>query len=225
MPGNNDAINELSQTLRDSLSVLFGSFRNGVDSYIWWDSGNSLNEVRDVIKREVTTTTLGAAPIFTTPSYAAKGDADGLPLFQAFVEDGQVTLWIANPGGDMNNLPVDLLSSSLGASRSGLFYRAPNGDNNLTASDTVPLTFTAGMDGMGFTIDHIPGQSVAVISFDVIEFGLGDCNQDGFVNFLDIAPFIAILTTGPYLQQADCNQDGFVSFLDIAPFIAILTLG
>ncbi len=52
---------------------------------------------------------------------------------------------------------------------------------------------------------------------------LGDCNQDGFVSFLDIAPLIGFLTSGVYLEQADCNEDGFVSFLDISPFIAILT--
>ena len=52
---------------------------------------------------------------------------------------------------------------------------------------------------------------------------LGDCNQDGVVNFFDIAPFIGYLKTGDYLEEADCNQDGAVKFLDIAPFIAILT--
>ena len=54
-------------------------------------------------------------------------------------------------------------------------------------------------------------------------FILGDCNLDGFANFLDIAPFIGFLTSNAYLHQADCNQDGFVNFLDIAPFISILT--
>ena len=51
---------------------------------------------------------------------------------------------------------------------------------------------------------------------------LGDVDQDGVVNFLDIASFIAILTNGPYLAEADCNEDGVVDFLDIASFIAIL---
>ena len=54
-------------------------------------------------------------------------------------------------------------------------------------------------------------------------FILGDCNLDGFVNFLDIAPFIELLTSGVFLDQADCDQNGFVNFLDIAPFIAILS--
>ena len=51
---------------------------------------------------------------------------------------------------------------------------------------------------------------------------LGDCNQDHVVNFLDISPFIAILSTSGFLEQADCNQDGEVSFRDITRFIAIL---
>ncbi len=52
---------------------------------------------------------------------------------------------------------------------------------------------------------------------------LGDCNQDGVVNFLDIAQFISSLTTGTVLAESDINQDGLVNFLDIAPFILILS--
>ena len=51
---------------------------------------------------------------------------------------------------------------------------------------------------------------------------LGDCDQDGDVDFLDIAPFISILSTNAFLEEADINQDGAVTFLDIAGFIAIL---
>ena len=167
MPGNSAAIAELSQTVREALAVQFASIRNGVDSYIWWDSGNNTNEVRDVIKREVMTTTLGAAPVFTTPTYQGRGDVDGAPLFQAFVEGSQVTLWIANPGNDMNNLPVNLLSQQVGSCLSGNVFLAPDGDNNLTASDVVPLAFTQSPDGSGFTIDQVPSQSIAVVTFDM----------------------------------------------------------
>ena len=51
------------------------------------------------------------------------------------------------------------------------------------------------------------------------DFLLADVNQDGIVSFLDIAPFISILSSNEYLLEADVNQDGFVDFLDINPFI------
>ena len=51
---------------------------------------------------------------------------------------------------------------------------------------------------------------------------LGDVNQDSVVNFLDITPFIGILSSGSFLEEADVNRDGSVSFLDIPPFIGIL---
>jgi hypothetical protein len=43
------------------------------------------------------------------------------------------------------------------------------------------------------------------------------------VNFLDIAPFIGVLSGNTFQAEADVNLDGTVDFLDIAPFIAILS--
>ena len=53
---------------------------------------------------------------------------------------------------------------------------------------------------------------------------LGDVNLDEEVSFFDIAPFIALLTSGDYQDEADMNQDGAVDFRDIAPFILAFTL-
>ena len=52
---------------------------------------------------------------------------------------------------------------------------------------------------------------------------LGDVNRDEVVNFLDIAPFIALLSAGDFQAEADANEDNRVDFLDIAPFIGILS--
>ena len=52
---------------------------------------------------------------------------------------------------------------------------------------------------------------------------LGDVNQDGIVNFLDISPLINLLTLGVFQAEADINGDGMVNFLDISPFITLLT--
>jgi hypothetical protein len=66
-----------------------------------------------------------------------------------------------------------------------------------------------------------PGATLTVTLFS--NALLGDCNQDGEVTSLDIAPFVAVLASRAYLEQADCNRDDDVNFLDIAPFINTLT--
>ncbi len=52
---------------------------------------------------------------------------------------------------------------------------------------------------------------------------LGDVDLSGTVDFLDIAPFIAVLAGGTNQAEADCDENGTVDFLDISPFIAILS--
>ena len=51
----------------------------------------------------------------------------------------------------------------------------------------------------------------------------GDVNQDGAVDFLDISPFIGILSVGGVQAEADIDGSGAVNFLDISPFIEILS--
>jgi len=64
-----------------------------------------------------------------------------------------------------------------------------------------------------------------IVNYEVVDAAilLGDVNQDGVVNFLDIVPFIALLSTSDYRAEADVNEDGEVTFLDIVPFIALLS--
>lgn len=52
---------------------------------------------------------------------------------------------------------------------------------------------------------------------------LGDVNLDGVTSFLDIAPFISVLSASGFQAEADCNEDGMVNFLDISFFINILS--
>ena len=52
---------------------------------------------------------------------------------------------------------------------------------------------------------------------------LGDCNRDGVVDFLDIVPWMTIVSRGNYVAEADVNEDGIVDFRDIRPFVLILS--
>ena len=56
-----------------------------------------------------------------------------------------------------------------------------------------------------------------------VPFLLGDVNQDGVVDFFDIAPFVAVLTSQSFQAEADIDQNGVVNFFDIQPFIDILS--
>jgi len=62
-------------------------------------------------------------------------------------------------------------------------------------------------------------QGVFIADFSVL---FGDVNRDGAVNFLDIAPFIGVLSRREFQAEADTNEDGEVNFLDIVPFIFFL---
>ena len=92
----------------------------------------------------------------------------------------------------------------------------------LSGVESITFQFTQGSNAGG------SGRFVVAREFDI--FGtptaggavLGDSNQDGIVNFLDISAFVEVLQSGVYLEEADCNQDGAVDFQDIPAFIAIL---
>ncbi|MDB2686889.1 hypothetical protein N9Y42_06725 [Mariniblastus sp.] len=51
---------------------------------------------------------------------------------------------------------------------------------------------------------------------------LGDVDQSGQVDFSDISPFIVILSSNGFSEEADVNQDNSVDFSDIGPFIVAL---
>jgi len=74
-----------------------------------------------------------------------------------------------------------------------------------------------------FVAPSILTADLIVINSATIEPLLGDVNLDGEVNFLDITPFISILSVNDFLEEADANGDGEVNFLDIVPFIALLS--
>ena len=62
--------------------------------------------------------------------------------------------------------------------------------------------------------------------FDHLQYGcllLGDVNQDGLINLLDIEPFVTLVTLGQFQAEADTNGDGVVNLLDVEPFVDLLT--
>jgi len=85
-----------------------------------------------------------------------------------------------------------------------------------------PLDAAGDLDGDGLSnLDEFVGGTDPNDAADPCL--LGDVNLDGAVNFLDIRPFIALLTNGDFQKEADIDRSREVNFLDITPFIAILS--
>ena len=99
-----------------------------------------------------------------------------------------------------------------------------------TVEDTFDIITGASINGTFSEIIMPEGFNLAVTYLDTVvrvevldgEFLVGDVNQDGLVNFSDISPFIQVLSSGQYQEEADTNQDGIVSFADIVNFIMLL---
>ena len=76
-------------------------------------------------------------------------------------------------------------------------------------------------DGTSFFVQ----QPAGLLNFVAVddEFLLGDVNLDGAISFLDIAPFVTVLTSQGFQAEADTNEDMLVNFLDISSFVSLLT--
>ena len=72
----------------------------------------------------------------------------------------------------------------------------------------------------GSAVDYDNVQFTVISAPDCL---LGDVDLNGTVNFLDIQPFINILSNNGFQCEADIDESGTVTFLDIQPFIAILS--
>ena len=142
---------------------------------------------------------------------------------------------------DLSTLPADVTAQIIAGIPEGQTVREPgNNQRPATPSDASLLALEAGsgriighfdrntffnLNGAGSDINRFDNAQLALNIFDFASSGttlLGDVNQDGVVSFLDIAPFIAILSSQGFMAEADINSDEVVNFFDVAPFITIL---
>ena len=94
-----------------------------------------------------------------------------------------------------------------------------NGGTIISGVESITFDFTETANASGLLI----AREIDIFGVPINTFLHGDVNRDGFVSFLDISPFIDVLSSGVFQAEADCNQDGVVNFFDISPFIQALT--
>lgn len=92
-----------------------------------------------------------------------------------------------------------------------------DGANFSTYNISNPIHFDAqGNISQGIAM----GNQFAILNAEPL---LGDVNLDGAVDFLDISPFVSILTLSGFQLEADIDESSAVDFLDIGPFITLLS--
>ena len=84
---------------------------------------------------------------------------------------------------------------------------------------------TDGSGNLEITVTKSVQLFVSALALTVIDEPclLGDVDLNGSVEFLDIQPFINVLSSNGFQCEADIDEDGMVTFLDIQPFIEILS--
>ena len=168
----------------------------------------------------------------TAPS-TAPGAATTIEQLVDFANDGHIGLVVKGRIGEQRRGWVWM---------AGMTFQSDRENEQFDLNELLTLA----TDGNELTFTAVPFQSAARIGVDRDEDGffdrdeldacsnpadpsstpenvlIGDVNQDGFINLLDVDPFIAALSAGVYFAPADINCDGFVNLLDVDPFVVLL---
>lgn len=172
--------------------------------------------------------------LFSVETLGPAGTAgSGYLLFNNVNTSSAVGAPIASPPANQDSIGFLDTSSPFPVGTVNLGNILPPGITFVSTDSTDTLSVgtdatgnTVGFGALSFTVSGSPGSPgyIAQVAFTTVMGGgiCGDVNLDGSVNFLDIAPFIAILTANSFQAEADCDPNGVVNFLDIGPFIVAL---
>ena len=222
MAGSGSEVNISSGSVGISLQALSGSLINisggNVSDSLEVSAGSEVNisggTLRDIVARGLMNISGGSIE----------------RLFQAnsgseiTISGGSIDAIAAGGGSEVNLIGREFFvnDQELDTLVPGEAFTVTDRDGSITGllADGQPFSFRL---NTGFSVDgSFSSNATLTVTLDATVI-LGDVNRDGVVNFLDIAPFIGVLTASGTQAEADINQDGVVNFLDISPFIMVLT--
>ena len=158
--------------------------------------------------------------------------ADTNLIFQAYAAtgvDATNTVSLDLHGGvDTGALPMATGTATISTLGAEQMITADGTDVAFTftyngTDDFVALTFVQLNVAGGTEFGSVDLDDLSVTISEAPNVLLGDVDLSGTVDFLDIAPFIAVLSSNDFQAEADCDESGTVDFLDISPFITILS--
>ena len=158
-------------------------------------------------------------------------------------ENSTTGRWLVDVGGHISGDEFDVLLSGNGPiDIDGMLIikliDAGNGNFHPTVGDEFTIATSVGgvngqfanvpisiLEGTGYEWEvFYNSNDITIRVADVIpNTFLGDINQDGSVDLLDVAPFIVAIEDGEYDVFADVNCDGQVDLLDVDAFVTLLS--
>ena len=130
---------------------------------------------------------------------------------------------VAVRGRFMHDGRFSTLAEVVGFYNSGI-QSHPDLDANLFGSERLNLS-EAELQGLVDFLETLTDQQFLnspMFSDPFAQFLLGDVNQDGVVDLIDVPAFIDRLLSGLYQGEADLNGDFVVNLLDVAPLVELL---
>ena len=106
-------------------------------------------------------------------------------------------------------------------------FRLSNGNTFITVAQFGHILEIDINENIVWEYEH-PDENIIIAraqkySINYLEnFIIGDINQDGIVNVLDIISSVTIILDNDYNELADLNQDGFINVVDIIQIINII---
>ena len=172
----------------------------------------------DVVRTDDPSQVVGQRWAVSGPAFEVQ--ADTISDLNAFVLSEGTGIVNANNGsGEFLDLGYDAGANAFLFARVDLV--AGYGMANLLETEIGDI----GIAHNGSALNPSFGQAILVGPSQLVCAGMagGDVNFDGDINLLDVAPFVAILQSDVFLQEADINGDGVNDLLDIGPFVEILS--
>ena len=163
----------------------------------------------------------------------------GLGQYDLLIDEQEVAMTIVPLNGDRYHLIYENLDRQLDpfedwhsifSQRGDLstiaFYHTASVEGANPFGGQGSINFFGGALQFLSEISALNNQAIAwKVEGEIIGVLLGDVNQDGSVDLLDVSPFVDLLTIGGFLAEADINQDGVVNLLDVQPFVDLFTAG
>ena len=107
-------------------------------------------------------------------------------------------------------------------------FRQPNGNTLITVANDSEM-FEVTYDGEVVWEYNVPGNNMMIpraqkygYNYFDINNSIGDLNNDGIINVLDIIATVNLVLNGEYNNNADMNQDDNVNVLDIVALVNII---